>query len=362
MKHLFAIFIPLCIICYIGFGVSLAVLGTKEVNVATDTASVVTDGTLIEVADNIESYEINKPFDRIDIDTSFYDVTIIQSGKADNVSIVAEKPDDSFAKGFNAQVSGNTLYLTGGKIRWKGLAQFWKDLAHSIASGDFSNTFSAARVTVTIPEKLYKSLDIGLGSGSLTVTELTANDIDIEMGSGSFKYYGRDGFTADRLTFSMGSGKAETYSLGARKYDIEIGSGAFDLNGLCGTGEFEMGSGSGTLGFAEYNGDGEFTMGSGNLTIALPVDVNADLDASLGSGKLVINACGVDRTIKGSGNITFGEGGAALDITVGSGRVNVQNLDVGETVITSGDSIITTTISENYVEEIAEIEDIAEIA
>ncbi len=360
MKHLFAIFIPLCIICYIGFGVSLAVLGTRDVVV--DTTSNTAENILADGTGSIESYEISKPFDRIEIDTSFYDVTIIQSGKADNVSIVAEKPDDSFAKGFNAQVSGNTLYLTGGKIRWKGLAQFWKDLAHSIASGDFSNTFSAARVTVTIPEKLYKSLDISLGSGSLTVTELTANDIDIEMGSGSFKYYGRDGFTADRLTFSMGSGKAETYSLGARKYDIEIGSGAFDLNGLCGTGEFDMGSGSGTLGFAEYNGDGEFTMGSGNLTIALPVDVNADLDASLGSGKLVINACGVDRTIKDSGNITFGEGGAALDITLGSGRVNVQNLDVWETVITSGDSVITTTISGNYIEEIAEIEDIAEIA
>ena len=363
MKHLFAIFIPLCIICYIGFGVSLAVLGTKEVNVATDTASVVTDGTQIEVADNIESYEINKPFDRIDIDTAFYDVTIIQSVDADKVSIVVERPDDaSFTNDFTAKVSGNTLSLTSSKIWGKGLEQFWKNLAHSIASGDFSDTFSAARVTVTIPEKLYKSLDIGLGSGSLTVTELTANDIDIEMGSGALRYYGRDGFTADRLTFSMGSGKAETYSLGAREYDIDIGSGAFDLNGLCGTGEFDMGSGSGTLGFAEYSGDGDFAIGSGSLTIALPRDANADLDASLGSGKLVINACGVDRTIKDSGNITFGEGGAALDITVGSGRVNVQNLDVGKTVITSGDSIITTTFSENYVEEIAEIEDIAEIA
>ena len=359
MKHLFAIFIPLCIICYIGFGVSLAVLGTKNLEI--DSSSNITDVTLVD-GTSIESYEISTPFDRIEIDTSFYDVTIIQSDSADNVSIVAEKPDDSFAKGFNAQVSGNTLYLTGGKIRWKGLAQFWEDLAHGIASGDFSNTFSAARISVTIPEKLYESLDISLGSGSLTVTELTANDIDIEMGSGSFKYYGKGDFTAESLTFSMGSGKAETYSLGARKYDIDIGSGAFDLNGLCGTGEFEMGSGSGTLGFADYNGDGEFDIGSGSLTIALPVDANADLDASLGSGKLVINACGVNRTIKDSGNITFGAGGAALDITLGAGRVNVQNLDVGQTVITSGDSVITTTFSGNYIEEIAEIEDIAEIA
>lgn len=359
MKHLFAIFIPLCIICYIGFGVSLAVLGTK--NVDADTTSVVTDGTLVDVADNIESYEIDKPFDRIDIDTAFYDVMIIQTSNAEKVSIVVERPDDAyFANDFTAKVSGNTLSLTSSKIWGKGLTQFWKNLAHSIASGDFSGTFSAARVTVTIPEKVYKSLDISLGSGSLDVTELTANDINIDMGSGALRYYGRDGFTADSLTFSMGSGKAETYSLGAREYDIDIGSGAFDLNGLRGTGEFDMGSGSGTLGFAEYSGDGEFDIGSGSLTIALPVDANADLDASLGSGKLVINACGVNRTIKDSGNITFGEGGAALDITVGAGRVNVKNTpaDVG---VTTGDSM-TTTISGNYIEEIAEIEDIAEIA
>ena len=354
MKHLFAIFIPLCIICYIGFGVSLAVLGTKDV--VTDTGSAVPDGTLIEATDNIESYEINKPFDRIDIDTAFYDVTIIQSVDADKVSIVVERPDDaSFTNDFTAKVSGNTLSLTSSKIWGKGLEQFWKNLAHSIANGDFSDTFSAARVTVTIPEKLYKSLDIDLGSGSLTVMELTADDINIDMGSGALRYYGRDRFTADRLTFSMGSGKAETYSLGAREYDIDIGSGAFDLNGLCGTGEFDMGSGSGTLGFAEYSGDGEFDIGSGSLTIALPQDANADIDASLGSGKLVINACGVDLPpIKGSSNITLGKGGAALDITVGSGRVNVQNTSA-DVVVTTGDSIITAIISENYVEEIAEI-------
>lgn len=345
MKHLFAIFVPLCIICYIGYGVSLAVLGTK--NEAVDTA-----GTVFE-EDNVtvEVINIEQPFDSIELDTAFYDVTITQTDSAEIAAVIITRPNDAPLRGgFSTSIYNNTLKLES-KTPWSGgFSQFWKNLAQSLASGDFSGTFNTAKVTIAIPEKLYKSLDVNLGSGSLTMNGLKAREIDIDIGSGKFTFNGADGFTADSLELDMGSGKVKTYALGAQKYDIEIGSGNFDLNGLCGRGSFQMGSGSGTLSFAEYNGDGTFEIGSGSLDIELPENANADITASLGSGKVAVNACGVDRTIKDSGNITLGSGGAEIDITVGSGRVNIIN-----STASAVQTDVTTSFIENYAQEIGDL-------
>lgn len=318
MKHLFAIFVPLCIVCYIGFGVSLAVLGTKD----TDTA--VSDVVITNTGSEYEEYQITEQFDKIELNTSFYNVTVSE-GSSDITTISVFRPENDFSGAdFSAKVSGDTLVLSS-KTSYSGMTQFWKNLAHSIASGDFSNSFSSVTVNITVPAKIYDSLDINVGSGRLSLEQIAARDIDIDMGSGTFNYYGKKDFTADKLEFDMGSGKSYSDNLNARKYDIDIGSGSFDLNGLRGSGSFEMGSGSGTLGFAEYSNDCSFDIGSGSLDIELPENTNATVSASVGSGKVYINACGENTTMKHSGEYRLGSGGAELDIDLGSGTVNIIN-------------------------------------
>lgn len=320
MKHLFAIFVPLCIVCYIGFGVSLAVLGTKD----TDTDTAVSDVVITDTGSENEEYQITEQFDKIELNTSFYNVTVSE-GSSDITTICVIRPENDLSgANFTAKVSGDTLVLHS-KTSHSGMTQFWKNLAHSISSGDFSNSFGSVTVNITVPAKIYDSLNINVGSGKLSVDKIAARDIDIDMGSGTFNYIGKKDFTADKLDFDMGSGKSYSTDLSVRKYDIEIGSGSFDLNGLRGSGSFEMGSGSGTLGFAEYTGNSSFGIGSGSLDIELPENTNATVSASVGSGKVYINACGANTTMKHSGEYKLGSGGAELEIDLGSGKVNILN-------------------------------------
>lgn len=349
MKHIFAILVPLCIFCYLGYVVTYAILGTQysattteivdtaamqEYSISNDGASVVTD------------YSLAGEYSNIEINTGGYNVVIKAADTdATNVSIISDYTDKD---SFSVEINGDTLCIDSISAGYYGIGSFVEDIAQAIENNDFSQIFSVSTAIVEIPNAIYDTLSADIGSGSVTMTNVSARSEEFDISSGSLIYKGKSDFTADNVALYLSSGKAQAINLKALKYDIDVSSGNFDINGLCGEGSFEMGSGKGTLEYSEYNANGDFTIGSGSLNIIVPNNTNALLTASIGSGVVKVNAAGQSANIKKNGNVTLGNGGAQMDISVGSGKVSIESKNYSITQTAA------TTVT--HAEELAELE------
>lgn len=348
MKHLFCIFISLCVLSFIAFGISVAVLGTGWESAAeADTTGYPIDVEAISgdyAASGNSSWVLSESYSDICLDIGSCNVILYASDNDETLFEYNCQEDDTAI--VHTEIIGDTLNVSieersGIDFVWR----FFNRLVNSIISGSrFNDLFSSGTLKIYVPEKVYDSLEVYMGAGSVTVNEINALDNDFEIGSGSFYYNGSDSFTAYSAEIYLGSGRIETTNLATTEYDIEIGSGSFNIDGLTGRGEFYMGSGSGALGFAELNGSCEIDVGSGSLKVALPSDASARIEADMGSGSVKLATSDYQTSLQDGQGITLNGGKYDIEISLGSGSVKITDYSAVE--IAEADVAIVTDFGE----------------
>jgi DUF4097 and DUF4098 domain-containing protein YvlB len=130
------------------------------------------------------------------------------------------------------------------------------------------------------------------------------------------------------ITAEAGSGDLQLELKGGGDVDVHTGSGNIDVHGVKGALRAEAGSGDISIAGAQ-TGDWEIRTGSGDVQLRPPTDAAFDLEASTGSGSVVVDRP-VTMTIQGevrnlhhhvSGKVAGG--GPSLRVHTGSGDVHI---------------------------------------
>ncbi|MGN0683208.1 MAG: DUF4097 family beta strand repeat-containing protein [Oscillospiraceae bacterium] len=339
MKKILCFLIPVCILSFIGFWVSSAILGTTgESNSSTDRfVSEIVGGTLLfgETVDSgTHEWEIeDNEFNSIKV-LCGSGKTVIQEGSGNTILIKAQVPN-----GRSAYIAANGNYddrevTIEISPKFVSPSDFFKGIGNLIFSKDDAIFSDSVSVTITLPPRIYSKLDLKLGSGKLYVDNITAQDNIIEIGSGAFEMQRKDSFISRKFSVTLGSGRAMINNMLASSTEIIIGSGRFEFTGVSGNSEIEMGSGSGDIVFAGNFGEADIDMGSGSL--GLYVEKNgAVINANIASGSVKVDACGVDIKCSNNdddsqiilGKAVFSSSTTKINLSLGSGSVKILDAD-----------------------------------
>ena len=248
--------------------------------------------------------------------------------------------NSSSAKTYIAPSSDETLTVYAQSNEWKKLtvrATYSGGVLDITVDGsEFGNfIFNAGNsgtVMITVPDMIYDSLSLQVGSGTLSARGIAAELNDFDVGSGTFEYEQKQGFSAELIQLDMGSGSSKIANAACDTYNILMGSGSFNISGLTGSGRVDIGSGSGTAEFFEVNGGNLFDLGSGKLSVYIPGNTRADLFTQIGSGIVTVDCCGVSERITGDQQIALngGSGSEVVSITADLGSGKVELLDASK--------------------------------
>ncbi len=318
MKKLFGLFIPLCILGFIAFGISVAVFGKN------------TSG--------INNHGITE--------SNFNDTFIVSGSviESRNWEIASCPSVDLTLAGINTEVKPSdsdkctvTLNNPSGKDIYVAISHSYDDSILRISMRpseinifDIFSAWKEVSAEITLPMGIYENLDITQGSGDVNMTDIYASGVYVDINSGTFSYTREVAYTGNNLNVNLNSGKAELNNIcssnnsyivnygelsakankpyvasnteldlnsgtailtnaESEKYNLDIGSGRFEINGLSGSGKIDMGSGSGKISFLEVNGYSNIDIGSGNLEISLPKNEAGSLIMDIGSGSIDVN-------------------------------------------------------------------------
>jgi DUF4097 and DUF4098 domain-containing protein YvlB len=172
-------------------------------------------------------------------------------------------------------------------------------------------------------EGLNTKVELESGSGDLRLSRLSAG-IRAHTGSGNVEGHEISG----PITAEAGSGDLQLEVKGSGDVSVHTGSGNIDLHDVNGALHAEAGSGDISVAGVQ-TGAWEVRTGSGDVQLRLPSEAAFDLEASTGSGSVVVDRP-VTMTIQGdvrrlhhhvSGKVAGG--GSSLTVHTGSGDVHI---------------------------------------
>ncbi len=339
MKKLFFSAIPICLVSFILFGISTAILGTKSRSYADNSAYVVPDDggsntSYIDETTERGEWTLNAAVrPAVTLHTSGVNAYVIQSGD-DDIHMRVASNNGSYVH-VNAYTYGDMLHIEvcppnvifDGTIDFGKI--FWMD--------DIFHGSPDTEVIIAFPKLIYEALYIEHGSGTLMVDGFNSKYNDFDIGSGKFEFSKSEQFTADMFKVDVGSGSAVISNMQTERYDIDLGSGKYNFNGLSGYGEINMGSGNGSIAYSKFHeeyDDGsdvcDLNMGSGTLNLYFPDDSGCLLYTEIGSGSVNINAYGIEKKLTQNSDdeeliIGDNDNYQYYNINMGSGKVNIRN-------------------------------------
>lgn len=328
MKKLFISAIPICLVSYILFGISVAIMSTKRYTGNAANSGTYEDyGTTNYIDDIITGtgqWTLTEVTPNVILQTSGINAYVIQSAD-EFIHIFARTSGGKVAVKAEGEHETLRLEIHPPEITFEDIINFGQILWNE----DIFHGSPSAEVVVAFPKLIYESLEVQHGSGTIMIDGFNAEHNDFDIGSGRFEFSKSDQYIANFFNVDLGSGNAVISNMQTRGYRIDIGSGKFDFSGLSGTGDISMGSGSGNIAYAdspEYGG--ELDMGSGNLSMFLPDEYGCSLNMDIGSGSIAVDAFGKKETYKDDDYIELGNAdgsGSCFDIDMGSGKVNIRN-------------------------------------
>ena len=329
MKKLFFAAIPICLVSYILFGISVAILDTKPYRGTLNSSySEVVDYGMVTFIDETVSgtngWTLTEAMPNVKLQTSGIKAYVIQSAdefihirvNGNNIAVKAEMDSETLDLEIHPPEITFGDIINFGQILW---------------SEDIFFGSPSAEAVIAFPKLIYDSLEIQHGSGTLMVDGFNAAENCFDIGSGRFEFGKSDQYVADCFRINLGSGNAIISNMQTRSYWINIGSGKFDFNGLSGEGTIDMGSGNGNIAYDDIQNryySGELDMGSGTLTMFFPDEYGCELYTSVGSGSVNVDAFGVKQTIRDDDYILLGDDDHSdnhFEIDMGSGKVNIRN-------------------------------------
>lgn len=338
MKKLFFSAIPICLVSFILFGITTAVMGTKPRNNYYTNSAYLIDGSsynqyIDETVTSVGEWTLTDAVrSSVSLHTSGINAYVVQSSDDDIHIRVASSNNSSIH--VDAHTDGDTLdievcppnIIFDGTIDFGKI--FWLD--------DIFHDSPGTEVIIAFPKLIYDDLNIEHGSGTLMVDGFNAKRNDFDIGSGKFEFSKSEQFTADMFNVNVGSGTSVISNMQTKRYKIDLGSGHYDFNGLSGYGEIDMGSGSGSIAYSRFMGSEHddcgdvchLNIGSGSLDLYFPDDEGCYLYTDIGSGIINVNAYGVEKkfTHSSADELSLGDvNDRCYYIDMGSGKVNVRN-------------------------------------
>jgi hypothetical protein len=189
------------------------------------------------------------------------------------------------------------------------------------SSGNDSN-YGSADFTVALPRGV--RLVASTGNGEVDVRNAGA-EVRASSGNGEVNVNG----AAGRVSASSGNGDIQVDGAGG---DVEASSGNGDIHVSTSRGPVSAHSGNGRIDvrMASVTGgdDMEFDTGNGSITIAMPADISATIDANVS-----YNGFETDFPIQipngfGSGHVrgTIGSGARRIRLSTGNGRITLKKI------------------------------------
>ena len=172
-------------------------------------------------------------------------------------------------------------------------------------------------VTIRIPERFDTSIDVGSGDVRL---DRIAGNLNIDTGSGEITVGSVSG---GDIRIDTGSGNVEADRLDGSRVLIDTGSGEVSVGHLAGRSRINTGSGDVAVGMdAGY--DLEVDTGSGEVTITLPRNAGAELAISGGDVSIDRDFDFNGRSDDDSARGTIGNGGSRIEVSTGSGDIQLR--------------------------------------
>jgi len=182
-----------------------------------------------------------------------------------------------------------------------------------------------AKLIVTMPRE--GNVTAKSGDGSIRIEEVRGR-LELRTGDGSIR--GRD--LTGQMTFSTGDGSV-TLDAANGDLDVDTGDGSVSVSGKLGT--VKLHTGDGTITFradqgTTMNGDWSMTTGDGSISLYLPSDFAAELDAHTGDGSirneltLAAEAGGDHESTRRTLRAKLGAGGKTLKIRTGDGSIRLK--------------------------------------
>ncbi len=327
-KKLFAFFIPLCIIGFLGFWISTMFVGeyydatisvsSSEKDVGDDNDWRYFDSLANEsfTAEMLANPEIELNFADVNATVMPYDGT--------NIMVEVRNAGRSKLKVDLRRIGDKSSRIS---IESDSLLDFGFGLFKLNIFDGLGDGISKRDVTIKIPRDIiYEKITITQGSGETKVNNgINAREHDIDIGSGKFTYEKSNSIVSQDFEINLGSGEATFKGIYTKEYEINIGSGELNIENLTGKGRIDMGSGSANINF-EGSPNGSLDMGSGYMKMTIPRETSTTFNFDIGSGTIDIeNGDHIERYgHQRDGDVVIGNGGYyKYDVDLGSGKIDI---------------------------------------
>lgn len=312
IKRMFAIFVPICIVSFILFGVTVMLFGKT-----TDSQT-----TAAEAYINYES--LNDSFDNIQIDCSGAEIDIVKS--SDSTTMV-EKQEGSAE--FKVYVQNNTLFVESEWIffGWNSKLDFKENISNIFKNPTLGiSNLGGGKLTVYVPERMYNTLLVSLNAGTLNISGIAADKNEINVNAGSFDYRALN-TEAEFLGVTINAGSAEISGISPREYRLDENAGDLCIRNLTGFGSVDINAGITDLIYDSFNGDMQIDVASGTLNMYVPDDTSAEINVDKSAGSVTVRADGKKHNLSDGACVTVGDGRYKINADISAGSINIENTD-----------------------------------
>lgn len=298
MKHIVGFFLPLCIFCFVAFGISVAVLGT-EPNANTDNISI-NDTTTV----------IGEAFNRIELDSELV-----------SVKLYPTSGDKTIIRTTNAQMDTVSYSVSSGTLKLnfeRNIKDFW-DIFHT-----FTGVFNQA-IEIYVPDKQYDAITATIDAGSTEINGIKFANVDLQLNAGNLIFANPEEFLNSALNVELNAGNCTIYNANTMRYDIAMSAGNIDVYGLKGTGYLEVSAGNGVFNFDELNGDINIDASAGNADINLPQNASAIINCEKTAGNVTVKYNGSNDSLHNDEEYIIGEGRYMINANISAGNISITD-------------------------------------
>ncbi|MDQ0229337.1 DUF4097 family beta strand repeat-containing protein [Metabacillus malikii] len=264
---------------------------------------IVTNTSWLSFGQNNEKIEVTDAINKIEIHASSGNTQVIPENR-DTVDV------EYNGKGkVELKKTGDTI-----KIEYKS-----KNWFHFLS-------FNEKKLKIYIPEHYQNQLIMNSNSGNIEFagnSKINFDRVSIEIGSGNLSL---EQMTTNEFVSNSKSGNFKIDTLTTKSGSIDVKSGNVEVNNYSGQLKSDITSGRLQLQLAELISDIDIKVHSGDATVDLPENADYHLKGKIGSGVITTNGLNMSNLKENEHSIegTSGTGKHSISLDVSSGRIGLN--------------------------------------